>query len=126
MGIELTGDVEVEFYISQLMVDLANGLAEVVLETSNDLRDDIQAQMPVDTGWAQMRWGEPAYGGIWEESNAGLTIEQGSGIEPYEYIEKLNAGSSKQAPAGFIDVAAARAELKLESAIETMVGEATA
>lgn len=100
---------------------MADATVNAVYVTSIQTQDDVQAVMPVDTGWAQQRWGVPQFGGVWEVSNAGLTIEQGSSIEPYEYIEKLNEGSSTQAPAGFLDSAAARAEERLETAIESAV-----
>lgn len=97
---------------------LADGTVNAVYLTSIETRDEVQAEMPVDTGWAQSRWGVPVYGGVWEVTDAGLTVEQGSSIEPYEYIERLNEGSSKQAPAGFIDRAADRAETRLELRIK--------
>lgn len=81
--------------------------------------NSVSQQMPVDTGWAQSRWGDPlSPGGIYEVSEDGLTIEMGSDLSEigmYEYITRLNEGSSKQAPAGFIDVAAERAGNALET-----------
>jgi hypothetical protein len=74
----------------------------------------VKIQMPVDTGAARARWGIPgAPGGIWQEEDDGLTITQGAGVEPYEYIERLNEGSSMQAPAGFLDAIAFKAEEEL-------------
>lgn len=74
----------------------------------------VKVQMPVDTGAARARWGvQGASGGIWEETDDGMTITQGAGLEPYEYIEKLNEGSSQQAPAGFLDAIAYKAEEEL-------------
>lgn len=87
--------------------EIKNAVAAEILEVSQMVQNLIQGDMPVDTGWAQSRWGEPDYGGIWEESDDGWEIKQGSSIEPYEYIIALNEGSSSQAPAGFIDSAAA-------------------
>lgn len=70
----------------------------------------VKVMMPVDEGAARARWGTPgAPGGIWRELDDGLTIEQGAMLEPYEYIIKLNEGSSTQAPAGFIDMEEVRA-----------------
>lgn len=70
--------------------------------------------MPVDTGAARARWGTPgAPGGIWEEIDTGLTIIQGAQLDPHEYINELNEGSSQQAPAGFIDTIAYKAEEEL-------------
>lgn len=75
---------------------------------------NVKLQMPVDTGAARARWGvQGAAGGIWQEEDDGLTITQGAGLEPYEYIERLNEGSSQQAPAGFLDSIAYKAEQEL-------------
>jgi hypothetical protein len=74
----------------------------------------VKIAMPVDTGAARARWGiEGAAGGIWIEQDAGMTIIQGAELQPFEYIEKLNEGSSQQAPAGFIDTIAYKAEEEL-------------
>lgn len=74
----------------------------------------MKTAMPVDTGAARARWGTPgAPGGIWIEQDAGMTIIQGAQLQPFEYIEKLNEGSSQQAPAGFIDTIAYKAEEEL-------------
>jgi hypothetical protein len=85
---------------------------------SLNTKQRIMILMPVDTGAARARWGSPgAPGGIWRELDGGLTIEQGAALEPYEYIEKLNEGSSTQAPAGFIDVQLVQAEQELDNAL---------
>lgn len=82
----------------------------------------VKIAMPVDTGAARARWGVAgAPGGVWEVRDNELTIEQGAKLEPYEYIERLNEGSSRQAPAGFIDVVAEDEGLALEMAIEKAV-----
>lgn len=74
----------------------------------------VKIAMPVDTGAARARWGTPgAAGGIWEVQDDGLTVVQGAQLEPYEYIIRLNEGSSQQAPAGFIDTIAYKAEEEL-------------
>ncbi len=81
-----------------------------VRQVSFDVERMIKIRMPVDTGRARASWGHsaPPAGpgdGVWIEDEADLSIEQGSNVE---YIEKLNSGSSKQAPAGFIDTEEAR------------------
>lgn len=88
-----------------------------VKSTSFSAERGVKIKMPVDTGRARASWGHstaPAAPdeGIWEESNDGLTITQGSLVE---YIGALNDGHSQQAPAGFIDAEAARA---LEELVE--------
>lgn len=122
---DVTGLDEVIGYLGNLDGKMTNEAIAVVRETSEDVQVDIQSVMPVDTGWAQMRWGEPLYGGIWRIDTDQLGITQGSSVEPYEYIEKLNEGSSLQAPAGFIDTAAERGRLKLEANLERGMTEAT-
>ena len=81
----------------------------------------VKRRMPVDTGRARASWGHdtpPGQGeGIWEESNDGLTIKQGSRVE---YIGELNEGHRQQAPAGFIDAEAKRGE---EELIEGIVND---
>lgn len=76
--------------------------------------------MPVDTGRARASWGHN--GGamaaidesIWEEDEGGLALTQGSRVG---YIEQLNEGWSKQAPAGFIDVEERKALQQLSDAL---------
>lgn len=83
---------------------------------SFDAERYIKIRMPVDTGRARASWGHSsapagADEGIWVENEGGLTLVQGSRVE---YIEALNEGHSKQAPAGFIDAEARRAQEKLD------------
>ena len=95
-----------------------------VREVAFTAKRNVQVMMPVDTGRARASWGNvpapaPAQpdDGIWEEADDGLTITQGTNVE---YVQALNEGSSKQAPAGFIDVVAllARDALDIELARE--------
>lgn len=117
--LEATGIDETQAWAADLVNAFTQAAASEVEAESEVLQEDVAGQMPVDTGWAQSRWGEIAVaGGIWEVSDNGLTIEQGSDLDTigmYEYITRLNEGSSKQAPAGFIDVAAERAGDRLEA-----------
>ncbi len=110
--------------ISTLGGDVTNAVATALLEAAQNVQDRVQAEMPVDTGWAQARWGVPEYGGIWEVSEDGLSITQGASIDPYEYIIRLNEGSSTQAPAGFIDAAgewgAQQADELISAKLETV------
>ncbi len=78
----------------------------------------IKIRMPVDIGRARASWGHstpPSHpgDGIWEENEGALSIVQGSNVE---YMQRLNEGWSRQAPAGFIDAEA-------ESAIDELADE---
>lgn len=80
---------------------------------------NIKLKMPVRTGRARSSWGHsfpPALPGegIWQEDEANLAITQGSRVG---YIQNLNDGSSRQAPAGFIDAAERRAQNRLNDLI---------
>lgn len=79
----------------------------------------IKIRMPVDTGRARASWGHSsapagADEGIWEEHPEALMLTQGSRVE---YIQYLNEGHSKQAPAGFIDAEARKAQEALDDGI---------
>lgn len=83
----------------------------------------VKEEMPVDTGRARASWGhqtDPAEpgDGIWNEDARSMSIEQGSNVE---YIEALNEGHSRQAPAGFIDAIAYAAEDMFVEEIEARV-----
>lgn len=93
---------------------------------SFDAERMIKIKMPVDTGRARASWGHStapadAGEGIWEEQQAALSLTQGSRVP---YIEQLNQGSSKQAPAGFIDAEERRAEQALADGLEQDVEDA--
>lgn len=117
---EVLGVAEVQAWAADLGNAFTRAAASEVLAESEALVEDVAGQMPVDTGWAAGRWGDAAVpGGVWSVTDNGLSIEQGSDLKMlldlYEYIIRLNEGSSQQAPAGFIDAAAERAGDKLEA-----------
>jgi hypothetical protein len=58
--------------------------------------------------------------GIWEVRSDGFAITQGSNVP---YIANLNDGSSQQASAGFIDLAAQEAQDDLEDALMQIMTE---
>lgn len=89
-------------------------IREAALET---LRD-VKTEMPVDTGRARASWGSPEAEGIWREGKDGMSVTQGTNVQ---YVRSLNEGSSKQAPAGFIDAAAERARVRI---MERLQGDA--
>ena len=92
----------------------------------------IKDSMPVDTGRARASWGHWSAGDIRRVSSASdfgpgdaihtenegaLEIEQGTNVE---YVQYLNEGHSQQAPAGFIEVIAEKAERELEAALNDL------
>lgn len=80
-----------------------------IRKASEQILDQVSDQMPVDTGAAVYRWGNPvASDGIWIEEDDGMSITQGAGRVPFEYISRLEEGSSTQAPAGFISAIVTR------------------
>lgn len=108
---------------------------QAIVDTAEAAREDIKRNMPVDYGDAQGRWGNPQWRmlnpryqgaagqGIWREDVRNLTHTQGAELSPFEYIERLNEGSSQQAPAGFIDTAVERAMDRAEdSTLSAVVG----
>lgn len=80
---------------------LRDDLKNIVRAASMQTMRRVKARMPVDTGAARASWGT-----IWLVSDSGMTIVHGS---PLPYIQRLNEGWSRKAPAGFIDVEAERA-----------------
>lgn len=95
----------------------------------------IKSDMPVDTGRARASWGHWTPGAIanapeaykngadesdavWQESPDGMQITQGTNVP---YVEDLNAGSSQQMGAGFIDDAAQTGAFLLIQDIERIL-----
>ena len=115
----------------ELLKDARHAAKAVIGEAQRTLREisfagevRIKRDMPVDTGRARASWGHwdssanspdstPA-DAHYEETDAGLTITQGSNAP---YIEQLNEGHSQQAPAGFIDDAWLKMEVELMKAL---------
>ena len=112
-----------------------NDLRVVALET----KKMVKLEMPKDSTRAANTWAESptqivhyvgrlgpnpstAADGIWEEKDGQgeWSIRQGSTVH---YVPGLNEGSSKQAPAGFIDANAKRGEEKLAQEIEDSIIE---
>lgn len=96
-----------------------------ILNQSMEARRQIKIRMPVDFGDARGRWGTPGYtmanpdhrgrsgAGIWVANRTRLEVKQGAAFTPFEYIEVLNAGSSRQAPAGFLDAEGERTATRI-------------
>ena len=115
----------------ELLKDARRAAKAITGEAQRTLREisfagevRIKRDMPVDTGRARASWGHwdssanspdstPA-DAHYEETDAGLTITQGSNVP---YIEQLNEGHSQQTPAGFIDDAWLKMEVELQKAL---------
>jgi hypothetical protein len=106
--------------------------ANTVRAASFAVEKRVKIDMPVDKGRARASWGhwtpsdvvkhgeESRKDAHWAEKDDGLTIEQGSNVW---YIVDLNQGSSRQAPAGFIDKAADAGARVLTEELEQLLGE---
>lgn len=99
---------------------LWDGLVKIHKETMGQ----VKVAMPVDTGRSRASWGEwtpallrkgnegaKASDAINELDRGNLTTTQGTRVP---YTKRLNEGWSRQAPAGFIDLAAEKARLDME------------
>lgn len=112
--------LNVEITRSELLVRVGRGRIWTEIRRASFLAErNIKIRMPIDTGRARASWGHSGgvakpEDGIWQEDEPGLSLTQGSRVE---YVEQLNSGSSQQAPAGFIDAEAKRAETALEEAL---------
>ena len=143
MGLKITVDLsglQAEVKRSKNFKRLTKeALIESVETVSITTRNKVKEVMPVDTGFARAIWGvfTPEHivnhlkiaqsdrlgASIWNIKNGGLTIEQGAAITPKNYIEDLNSGTSRQAPAMFLDVIAGQAESQLANLAARAVGE---
>ena len=106
--------------------------ANTVRAASFAVEKRVKIDMPVDKGRARASWGhwtpsdvvehgeESRKDAHWAVKDDGLTIEQGSNVW---YIAELNQGSSRQAPAGFIDKAADAGARVLAEEIEKLIGD---
>lgn len=127
--------------INRRSKNLGRNVAQATKDAAKEMLAEVVLATPVDTGKARSNWkvgvGSPDYGvrspyapgrhlGIDESANAAAAISVGEATiqaapdnlplfisNDVEYIEKLNNGWSKQAPANFIERAFARASGRL-------------
>jgi hypothetical protein len=131
IGMHIEGGDEVLRDLERAPAEVKQRAPRIVQATSFALEKRIKNEMPVDKGRARASWGHWTPGDIvqadpdasradahWETRDGGLTTEQGSNVD---YIEALNDGHSKQAPAGFIDKAVAVAQRALIQGIDQML-----
>lgn len=129
--ITLEGDKELGQAFSRLRDELKPEAVKELRSTSLAVMGRIKREMPVDSGRARASWGQwtsqdivkasPEAGADdahWQETDGGLTIEQGSNVP---YIKELNEGHSQQRAAGFIDVAFKDAQRLLLNAINDLL-----
>ena len=121
LKVEIEGADELEYFLFSALAGqkIRAKLWRALRKNSFALERLIKQAMPVDTGRARASWGHwkgsksllnpksKKYNAeantdeaIWEESEAKLTITQGTNVP---YVSQLNEGHSQQAPAGFID-----------------------
>lgn len=110
-----------------LKAKVYNVQAELMRETAIRAADNIAAATPVDTGRARANWnlsaGTPDLTTTEGTSRQGYDAEQITGTEKelfisngLPYIEKLNEGSSTQAPANFVELGVMLAKRQAEAA----------
>lgn len=121
---------KVQIVISELNAFVEKTMVALALQIiANLVASPSRGGTPVDTGWARANWA-PNIGAPLAQTIGSRPKRGGSGIAPANpvgilgyslgqgpiyitnnvpYIQQLNAGSSKQAPAGFIQTAIARA-----------------
>ena len=103
---------------ADVMAGLRRAVEEAVVGVAVNVQAELVEATPVDTGFAAANWqlsiGEPADGTVDLSGSVadlvGYTIDQGPvySTNNATYIQRLNAGSSTQAPAGFVEVAIAQ------------------
>lgn len=118
---------------------ISSHVAEVALEVQGQLVENPPEGTPVDTGWASVNWwvriGSPPTGNdgsVGDPSTraggqaagiaamASYSIRGGQSIwitNGVPYIGRLNAGSSKQSPAGFVEDAIQRVVTKYKRVV---------
>lgn len=124
----------VQIVLSELNAFVEKTMAALALQIiANLVAPPTRGGTPIDTGWARANWaaniGEALTGVVGERPKNGkaagpsknpslLQYKLGQGpiyiTNNVPYIQQLNAGWSKQAPAGFIQAAVARAAKALE------------
>jgi hypothetical protein len=116
--------------LAEAAKELNVAISTVVIKIALDLHAKLSRRTPVDTGRARASWdikeGSPSpyvppegtYQGPKPQSADALTGEDIVFVtSAVEYMEFLNQGSSKQAPANFIEIAIAELEIELEAIV---------
>lgn len=119
-----------EFDLEEFAKELNIAVKTVVVKIALDLHSKVSFRTPVDTGRARASWdvkeGSPSefvpppgnYGGPKPVGAGGLKGEEVIFVtSAVHYVEFLENGSSKQAPAGMVDISIAEIEVELESIV---------
>jgi hypothetical protein len=83
---------------------------EINKKTVTNMVDELVLKTPIDTGLARASWKT-------NETNTGINVENS-----VEYIQYLNEGSSKQAPARFIEATALKYGIPFGTIVEVKQG----
>jgi len=105
-------------------------VGKVVIKLALDLHKKFSKRTPVDTGRARASWdikeGGPSEFVPPEGTHSGPKPQDGSGLtgttitfvtSAIHYMEYLNQGSSKQAPAQFIEIAIAEIQVEFDAIV---------
>jgi len=117
--------------LHKIKIQLTNATEMEARKLVLDIHERLVVKTPVDTGWARSNWLlsvgkailkpvgskkdiDTEAGAVGVGSILGWKFSQGSAFDTNNvpYIRKLNEGSSKQAPAGFVDKAVQAAVIK--------------
>ena len=119
-------------FMTQRRAWLYKRAQQAVKAASFGVERRVKDEMPVRWGGARSSWGHWTPGDlrgpseatpsnvIWNVAEDGLSIEQGSNLP---YINALNDGHSRQAPAGFLDRAEEAGQRELDKLIDDIMGE---
>jgi len=132
--VTVTGDFDEKWPIFQAFVERVPGL--ILREYGSELRQSLAQSTPVKTGRASGSWnaslnspdmsvqpeGYNNPGGSYLDGNENLGGAQPGDVvyvtNAIDYIDKLNSGSSTQAPAGFVEAEIANARDRIMQIVE--------
>lgn len=117
--VTITGWEAIIAEASAAATQLKQSIKEDVQTEAMEAVRNIKIAMPVDTGRARASWGSPEAEGIFYYEDDGMTNVQGTNVV---YVDELNQGSSRQAPAGFIDAEEEARANSLAERIENRLG----
>jgi len=116
---------------AQLLQQVKQAVKAASFGVERRVKGPIPKGMPRDFGRAAASWGHWSPGDIrpggpqassrdavWEEKDNGLSITQGSNLD---YVAGLNAGNSRQSPAGFLDAAEEAGQNELDQLIDDIM-----